>query len=41
MTIAVMEFVVGEVGFALDASWHAPVLQLPTATPHQTDCQKQ
>ena len=33
--IAVMEFVLGQVGFEADVSWHAPVLQLHTATPYK------
>jgi hypothetical protein len=34
--IVVMEFVVGEVGTEVDATWHAPVLQLHAATPYKT-----
>lgn len=34
-TIAFMEFVVGQVGFEADASWHAPVLQQRAATPYE------
>lgn len=33
--IAVMEFVAGQVGFEVDASWHAPVLQRYAATPYE------
>ena len=36
MAIAVMEFVIGQMGFETDASWHAPVLQQHAATPYQT-----
>lgn len=32
--IAVMEFVIGQVGFKADASWHGPVLQQHAATPY-------
>jgi hypothetical protein len=35
VAIAVPEFVVGQVGFEADVSWHAPVLQLHTATPYE------
>jgi hypothetical protein len=35
-TIALLEFVVGEVGCEVDASWHAPVLQLHAATPYHS-----
>jgi hypothetical protein len=31
-TIAVMEVVLGQMGFEADVSWHAPVLQLHAAT---------
>src|SRR5258708_33837244 len=34
--IALLEFVVGQVGFEVDASWHAPVLQQHAATLYQT-----
>jgi hypothetical protein len=37
-TIALLEFVVGQVGFEVDASWHAPVLQQPAATPYDIFC---
>jgi hypothetical protein len=33
--VVVME-VVGQVGFEVDASWHALVLDLHAATPHDT-----
>jgi len=33
-SVAVVEFVVVEVGFEVDVSWHAPVLQLHAATPY-------
>jgi hypothetical protein len=33
-TIALLEFVVGQMGCEVDASWHAPVLQLHAATPY-------
>jgi hypothetical protein len=33
--IPLLEFAVGEVGFEVDASWHAPVLQLHAATPYE------
>jgi hypothetical protein len=32
--IPLLEFVVGEVGVEVDASWHALVLQLHAATPY-------
>lgn len=32
--IAVVEFVVGQMRFEADSSWHAPVLQLHAATPY-------
>ncbi len=32
--ITALEFVVGQVGCEADVSWHAPVLQLHTATPY-------
>lgn len=31
--ISLLKFVVGQMGFEVDASWHAPVLQLPAVTP--------
>jgi hypothetical protein len=34
--IPLLEFVVGEVGFEVDTSWHASVLQLHAATPYHT-----
>ena len=34
-TIARVEFIVGEVGFEVDASWHAHVLQLHAATSYE------
>jgi hypothetical protein len=34
--IAVVEFVVSQVGYEVDASWHVPVLQLHAATPYDT-----
>jgi hypothetical protein len=33
--IAVVEFVVGQMGCEADVSWHAPVLQLHAATPYE------
>ena len=35
-TIALLELVVGQVGFEVDASWHVPVLQLHAATPYDS-----
>ena len=34
--IALLEFVVGEVGFEVDVSWHASVLHLHAATPYHS-----
>jgi hypothetical protein len=34
--IALLEFVVGEVGCKVDTSWHAPVLRLHAATPYKS-----
>ena len=36
--IAVMEFIVSQMGFEVDASGHAPVLQRHAATPYDTIC---
>ena len=33
--IAAMEYVVGQVGFEADTSWHALVLQRHNATPYE------
>lgn len=33
--IAVVKFVVSQMGFEADVSWHALVLQQPAATPYQ------
>ena len=35
VAIAVVEFVVGQMGCEADASWHALVLQLHAATPYE------
>jgi hypothetical protein len=35
VSIAVVEFVVGQMGFEVDASWHAFVLQQHEATPYE------
>ena len=39
--IAVMEFVVGQMGFEADASWRAPVLQPHAETPYQVISHRQ